>query len=409
MSNKKYNIVQKIEDDAPFGNINWCTISFLTPQKIESIKFLDVKGFKVHNGYNTDELANIDAKKIKERNKNHDVYLSELGKIYAWDDATRTDEVEYNDNKLNDLEKTRRENIDKIKLMSEQFKNEYKTLHANVNSERREQQYKRMQKKLYERGLITKKEYEMIKEEIRPMNEIKDEAARRETVDAEIEECSKIDYLDENEPTGLKYGCMTIYSPRHIGGLSTLCFKIRGLFQTQSELTKRIKRIESLYPNDRIYTFEVGKWCAFSEKDNIETSVLLKQLNYSMKCYIDNLEHEKEEFDKRKEKLQSKTEQESKAKLANNRKEKRKNRLLAKKAGNNQLIDNTDHSVQPSSPKNDNAKSVTEENKITSMGNAEDDAAIIKILNYLDDPELKNKFTTDKTNGETVTVDVSNN
>ena len=138
MPNKKYNIIEKIEDDAPFGNINCCTISFLTPQKIDSIKFLDVKGFRVHNGYNTHELANIDAKKIKDQKKNHDVYISELGKIYAWDDATKTDEVEYDDNKLNELEKTRRENIDKIKLMSEQFKNEYKTLHADSNSERRE-------------------------------------------------------------------------------------------------------------------------------------------------------------------------------------------------------------------------------------------------------------------------------
>ncbi|MEM3063180.1 MAG: DUF5832 domain-containing protein, partial [Nitrososphaerota archaeon] len=58
--------------------------------------------------------------------------------------------------------------------------------------------------------------------------------------------------------------------------------------------------------------FEVGKWCAFSERDDIEPNVLLKQLNYCMKCYLDKLIREKEEFEKRKEELKKKTEQETK-------------------------------------------------------------------------------------------------
>ena len=273
-----------------------------------------------------------------------------------------------------------------------------------------------MQKRLYDKGLITKKEYEMMMEENKPTNEIREEAARRETIDAEIDECFKTDYLDENEPTGLKYGCMTIYSPKHIGGLSTLCFKVRGLFQTQSELVKRIRQLEKLYPNDRIYQFEVGKWCAFSEKDNVEPITLLKQLNYSMKCYLDNLSHEKEEFEKRKEKLMTKTDQETKVTLANNRREKRKERLQAKKAAKKKDTNPSGIVEQASAPtdiKNpiSDIKNVVPavEDKITSMGNPEDDAAIMKILNYLDDPELRNKFGNDKTNSETMEVDVSNN
>src|SRR5580700_1979901 len=118
VNDRRYKIITTIEDDVPVGDVNWCTVSFLTPHKLEKLKFLDIMGFKIHNGYSNIELALDDAKKIKEKNKNHDVYISQLGKIYAWDDATKTDSIEYDNDKLNDLEKTRKENIDKIKLIN---------------------------------------------------------------------------------------------------------------------------------------------------------------------------------------------------------------------------------------------------------------------------------------------------
>lgn len=395
MSSKKYNIISKLEDDAPYGNINWCTISFLTPQKIDKSKYLDVMGLKVHNGYNDDKIAFNDAKNIKKNKPKHDVYISQLGKIYAWDDATKTDEIEYDNQKLNDLEKSRRENMDKIRLMQENFKNEHKTIYAGSSDGRRDQTYKKLQKKLYERGLITQKEYEMIKETDRPVKDIKAEAEQRNKMDAEMNEC-KTDYLDENEPTGLKFGCLTVYSPAHIKGLKILCFKIRGIFQTMDDMNRRVRELEQLYPNDRIYRFEVGKWCAFSEKDNIEPERMLQELNYGMKCYLDNLDHEAEEFEKRKEGLQTKTEQEAKAKLMLNRREKRKEKLRKKK-----LEKNGEKAVEK-------IEAPSEPTPVPSMGNTEDDAAIQKIMNFLDDPELKNRFVTDKSKTETVTVDVSN-
>lgn len=126
MDNKKYNITSHLQDDAPYGDINWCTLSFFTPQKIEKLKYIDVMAFKIHNGYNTYELADDDAKSIKKLHDRHDVYISQMGKIYAWDDATKSDSIEYDDKKLNDLEKTRRQNIDRAKLMKEQLENEMK-------------------------------------------------------------------------------------------------------------------------------------------------------------------------------------------------------------------------------------------------------------------------------------------
>jgi len=391
--NKKYNIINEINDDAPFGNINWCTVSFLSPDKLESTKLLDVKGFKVHNGYNTLELAHGDVKKIKERKKDHDVYLSEIGKIYAWDDATKADEIEYDNQKLNELEKTRRENIDKIKLMGQQFKNEYKTLYANVNSERRDKVMKRMQQKLYDKGLITKREYDLIQEENKPVKEIKDEAAFREKMNTDIEEYFKTDYLDENDPVPLKYGCISLFSPKQIQGLSTLCFKIRGLFQTSEEAVKRTKKLGELYPNDRIYKFEIGKWCAFSEKDNADEMQMLKQLNYFMKCYLDNLVHEKEEFEKRKERLEAKTEQEKKIVQTKNRLERRKEKREAKKAARKARENGDTPTPTPAPPTTTApAPQPAPDNSTIQSINTNDTAAIADILKFIEDPELKNKF-----------------
>lgn len=403
-NNKKFKIITTIEDDVPSGDINWCTLSFLTPNKVETSKYLDVYGFKVHNGYNTIELANDDAKKIKEKNKNYDVYLSQLGKIYAWDDATKTESVEYNDDKLNNLEKTRRENIDKIKLMGEQFKNEYKTLHANVSVDRVEAQRKRLQQKLYDKGMITQKEFDLIQEENKPVNEIRDKAASLEKMQEEMEECYKTDYLDENDPVGLKFGCMTIFSPKHIKGLSTLCFKIRGLFQTPAELNKRVKKLQSLYPNDRIYNFEIGKWCVFSENDHLDPLVSLKQLNYAMKCYLDNLEHEKEEFEKRKDKLKEQTEQESQIQLDKNRKEKKKEKRAKREANKRRKAEIVD-APETNTSTTTTTTSTTEPVHVPT-GIPEDDDAIQKILTYLDDPELRDKFVAEKSTLQTMETSV---
>ena len=255
-----------------------------------------------------------------------------------------------------------------------------------MNTERLEAQKKRVQKKLYEKGLITQKEYEMIQEEKKPVKEIKEMISNLEKIKDEIEECYKTDYLDENNPVGLKYGCVSIYSPKYVKGLKLLCFKIRGLFQTMPELDKRIKKLENLYPNDRIYKFEVGKWCPYSENDTVDNLLLLKQLNYSMKCYLENLEHEKEEFEKRKKSLQQKTDQESKLVNAKNKKDKKK----SKKKSNEQNKVNNDLV-----------------NTIPSAGENEDDKAIQKIINYLEDPELKNKFSVNKSTLQTVEIDMN--
>lgn len=67
MADKKYNIIKTIQSDGPFGFVNWVNISFLTPQKLEQTKLLDVIGLKIHDGYTTEEIAKNDAKVLKEK------------------------------------------------------------------------------------------------------------------------------------------------------------------------------------------------------------------------------------------------------------------------------------------------------------------------------------------------------
>lgn len=409
MTDKRYKIISNIENDAPFKNITHCTISFLTPQKIEKCKYLDVVGFKVHNGYNNEESADEDGKKIQDAKKEHDVYLSQMGKVESWDDATRADNIRYQDKKLDELEKTRKENIDKSKLMAEQFKNEYQTLHANVNKERQDKQVQRMQEKLYKQGKITKKEYELIQETEKPVMQIKEEAKVRSEMEIGMEECFKTDYLDENPPTAFTHGIISIYSPRHIKGLKITLYKIRGLFQSPADAFKHVAKLKARYPDDRIYVFEVGKWNAYSDIDDLSDLIKLKQLNYGMKCHLDNLVVEKEEFEKRKEQLQAKTEQESKMVKAQNRRERRKAQQEARKAAKKGVsLPNQNPTEASNSDKtNTSNENTSKPSDIpTSIGNPEDEAAIQSIMDYLDDPELRNKFVLDKSQMETMTLGV---
>lgn len=365
MSNKRYEIISTIEEDAPFGYINWCTISFLTPQKINSLQHLDIKGFKVYNGYTTYELADIDSKKIKEKNSNHDIYLAQIGKLYQWDDQTKAETIEYDNKKLNELERTRQENMNKAKLIKKQFENEQRTSQPPTDT-RMDKIKTRLHKKLYEKGLITRKEYEMLQEEKDNKPKKPNDEIEMDKIKTLIDECYNTDYLDESESVALKYGCITFYSPKWIGGLKALYFKIRGLFQTLDEANERVMELKKYYPLDRLYIFEIGKWCPFSEKECVDQVILLKELNYAMKIYLENLKQENEEYEKRKESLLNNMNQESKMTRNKNRTERRKE----------------------IKQKN---KEISKENKNElPYNNEEDDKAIKEIIDYLENTDTKN-------------------
>ena len=411
----KYKVIQTITEDAPFGDINWCTISFLTPNKLDKTKCLDVMGFKVYNGYNTSEMAKIDAQKLKSSKKDHDIYLAAIGKLCAWDDPTMTDEITYDNDKLNNLEKTRREHLDKLKVVKEQFKNEYQMIHADLNEERRTMQLKKMRQKLYDRGLISKQELDALEEDDKLQK--KDIALTnidKKQLQAEIEEAYQTDYLDMEAEGALKYGCLSIYSSKYIRGLKTLSFKIRGLFQTNRDRTKRVQQLKKLYPDDRIYIFEVGKWTVYTETENPDTVECLKQLNYAMKCYLENMSQEQTEFNERTEKKIKQTEQLANLTKRQNRHERRRDAKKKKVKQSEKTVmpqppTQSAPSSQPTQPAPSSQPAQSAQPTQTSpvlFCNETDAEMINEISNFLDDPELRNKYPADPNKTETMSVTV---
>lgn len=387
MTEKKYNIITNIVDDGPHGNINWYTISFLTPQNIEKLKYTDIKAFKVHNGYNSYEIATSNAKEIKNYQSIHDVYVCQMGKIYAWDDVSRSESMEYDDEKLNDLEKTRKQNEDKVKLMRETFKNEFKTNSLAVEKTKADIVRKRLHRKLYQKGKITKSEYEKMTQTAT----VSDSDTVRKAMDLvnkEMETTNECDYLLENPPSALKYGCITIFSPKKIGGLQTLCYKLRGLYETPEKLRRRVNELQEIYQEDTVHTFEVGKWSAFSETANNDSGYMLKLLNYSMKCYIDNIESERVEFGKHQEQLKTNSD---------------------KPANGTAEIINPNPSLSRQT-KRKNARSRTKKTNKTGLTNKsaesylapEHKEDIDNIYNIINDPELEGRYS-NYSNGSTET------
>ena len=394
MSDKKYNIVENITNDAPHGELQWYTLSFLSPYKIPASFALNFKAVKIYCAYTSFELANMDAKRIKEQNKNNDIYVAQMGKLYGWDNFTQSENMQYDDAKLDEMNKVNREQTDKARMLNEYTENEVK---ARLDRKFNDSSVKeRLRKQIHDKGKLSRQEEELIsmneqsqqnelnsrlqKNKQRTIEEVIDEkftaikenllennadaltliepsiskikdhvrnqalkklsgdssnslinvdaeiikllgegylddvidtavssvseniAMSVEQVQSKIDEAWETDYLTEEPPNALKYGCLTIFSPVHIKNLKDVCFKVRGVYETQTELQKRYTKLKKQYPHDRIYTFEIGKWSAFSEDDKMPITEILKQANYTMKCYNEYRKEENANFEERRKK-----------------------------------------------------------------------------------------------------------
>ena len=368
MSEKTYKIVETISDDAPYGYVNWFIISFLTPQKLEDLRPFDVKGFKIHNGFSSYDTVEAGAKKIKQKYPNHDVFVAEMGKIYSWDDVSKTDAVHYDDSKLTSMEKSRREDMDTIKLLTKQKMIDMKEP-IRRDSQKSTALRQRFLQKLHAKGKISKLEMDNILMRESNENKQKCDSDALKILNEKAKECVE-DYLTENDPTGLKYGCISIYSPKTIKGLSHLCFKVRGLSESLNQIQKRVRHLTQVYPDDKIYLFEVGKWSAFSESDDSDHEELNQQLNYCMKHYLENLKKETEAY------------------------EERKKEMIADKTAVNKVDDPLEDDVP-----------VQED--IPSFGNKEDDENVKRMMEWITDKELVNKYSVKKEDLLTQVIDVS--
>ena len=173
--------------------------------------------------------------------------------------------------------------------MKEQYGNEMKGITIGDEKVRKEAIQTKFEDKLHSRGIISTREMERVKE---LMKTEKPKEEEKVDLSKEINEAFKTDYLLEEEPVALKYGCLSIYDPANIGGLKELIIKNRGMFQTMKALEKRVRELKRLYPEDRIYTYEIGKWMPYVSTD-MPGEEQLRKLNYCMKCYLEYLVIEK--------------------------------------------------------------------------------------------------------------------
>lgn len=293
-----------------------------------------------------DKMTN-DQSLPKEKRQRHNVFLAKMGKVHAWDDDTKTESIDYDNKTLNNMEKAKRENEDKLKVVKEQFGNEMKAITIKNDNVRREAILNNLRNELHEKGMITNAEYEKAKKMLEDKKEDKENADAKtdsnqntqiDTLQNLLDTTFKTDYLLDEEPIALKFGCISIFDPKRIGGLEQMIYKLRGMFQTQKAAEKRVKELIRLYPDDRTYIYQVGKWTPYSSQDLSKDATLeqiqefnlnmLKKLNYCMKCYIDSLSVEKENFEKRKNEMISENKKKANDTKLQNRKERR---LAAKK------------------------------------------------------------------------------
>lgn len=338
-------VIKSIPEDAPHGCINWFTISFLTPQKMEGFENYDIRGFKVHNGYTSQETVNEDVAKIRKTHNSHDVFVAQMGKMYAWDDLSKVSEVIYDNKKLTSMKKAQQEDLETLKVLYQQKAIDTKMKPVD-DQKRASATRRRLLKRLHDKGKISKIELEALTKDEEP----KSKSVSTEDLDTEAKAVTT-DYLPESEPVGLKYGCISIYSPKNIKGLKTLCFKIRGLYETFEELQARATQLRNLSPMDNLYLFEVGKWSPICENIQTDPALMEKRLNYCMLKYNEWFEAQNKEFEEHKRKaLETST---------------------------------------------TNVPVKTTKKPTTTFGNREDDANVEQMIEWLTDPELENKYTVD--------------
>src|ERR1700747_737953 len=297
----KYNIIETIKDDPEYKNQLWITMAFLSPDKIDKTKFLDVRGFKIFSCYASYESAEAHANELEKTNTNHDIYIGQMGKLLSWDDLQKASNIQHKDKKLNELDRTYRENADKAKLYNEQVKDDQKMkINANIN-QKKVQTVSRLRKQLLKSGQISRTEYEELKrqEKLTSINEhrsnVEDEIVR---MNEEMKQCADVDYLDETS-SNYKYGIVSFYTKARIVNLKEMCFKVRGMFNDQESLMKRVTKLQKENEHDQIIIYEVGKWCG--QSDTVTDNALLNvKLNYLMKMYLDDLKLSKENYEKRK-------------------------------------------------------------------------------------------------------------
>jgi hypothetical protein len=100
-----------LTEDTPLPKQNYVCLSFLTPERIKGCESKTLHGLKVRGVFNTYEEACEHAKALREKDKDFNVFVGEVGKWLPWDSTEKTEEENYAEKELNDLMKGHKEQI----------------------------------------------------------------------------------------------------------------------------------------------------------------------------------------------------------------------------------------------------------------------------------------------------------
>jgi len=139
--------IDYLDEDPPIPRQEWVCISYLSPEGLKNCK---VRGVKVRGCYATEEEANNRAKAIQEFDPNFDVFVGQIGKWLAWNpDPSTAINQEYSNEKLNDLMKSYKQQLEKSKIMEHQRKTDFVEGSKRVSEDEKKEQIKnRLRKKL---------------------------------------------------------------------------------------------------------------------------------------------------------------------------------------------------------------------------------------------------------------------
>jgi hypothetical protein len=173
--------IDHLDEDPIIPSQQWVCISFLSPEGLKNCK---VRGVKVRGCYATYEEAKKRADQILEFDPNFHIMVGEVGKWLAWDpDPSTSQDQEFGNEKLNELMKSYKSQLEKNKVMEHQRKSDYID-GARKNEpadDRKERMKKRLRKKLEDKNKKTPEISEVIENEKTKTEEIKEPEVIKET------------------------------------------------------------------------------------------------------------------------------------------------------------------------------------------------------------------------------------
>jgi hypothetical protein len=111
------------------------------------------------------------------------------------------------------------------------------------------------------------------------------------------------DYLIDDPPiNNQNWACVSLITPETVKGCTSRYIKIRGLYGSKDRAIDRCKELAGIDPTYAVYTVEVGKWIAWSDKKNDDRD-LNEELNNLMKIYLEERKLSMKKHEVRKKEL----------------------------------------------------------------------------------------------------------